>query len=129
VLIDPVKAKGRRDLVDACPYGAVWWNEEPGLPQHWTFDAHLLDSGWKEPRASQACPTAAIRAMKCSDEAMQEMAAHDRLEVLDPGKGTRPRVHYRNLHRFNKAFVGGSIVARIDGADRMCRGRGGAPRA
>jgi len=23
VMIDPVKAKGRRDLVDACPYGAI----------------------------------------------------------------------------------------------------------
>ena len=36
VLIDPVKAKGRKDLVDACPYGHIWWNEElnfrrPGL--------------------------------------------------------------------------------------------------
>src|ERR1019366_5843581 len=28
VLIDPVKAKGRKDLVDACPYGHIWWNEE-----------------------------------------------------------------------------------------------------
>ena len=28
VLIDPVKAKGPADLVDACPYGAIWWNEE-----------------------------------------------------------------------------------------------------
>jgi Fe-S-cluster-containing dehydrogenase component len=34
VLIDPVKARGRRDLVDACPYGAIWWNEEENLPQH-----------------------------------------------------------------------------------------------
>ena len=25
VIIDPVKAKGRRDLVDACPYGAIHW--------------------------------------------------------------------------------------------------------
>ena len=28
VIIDPVKAKGRKDLVDACPYGHIWWNEE-----------------------------------------------------------------------------------------------------
>ena len=26
VVIDPVKSKGRRDLVEACPYGAIWWN-------------------------------------------------------------------------------------------------------
>ena len=33
VLIDPEKAKGRKDLVDACPYGHIWWNEEHQLPQ------------------------------------------------------------------------------------------------
>src|SRR5437660_3624023 len=37
VLIDPEKAKGRRDLVDACPYGHIWWNEEFQVPQHWPF--------------------------------------------------------------------------------------------
>ena len=45
-IIDPVKAKGRKDLVDACPYGDIWWNEELQLPQHWPFDAHLIDQGW-----------------------------------------------------------------------------------
>ncbi len=33
VLIDPEKAKGRKDLVDACPYGHIWWNEEHQVPQ------------------------------------------------------------------------------------------------
>src|SRR6266545_4475146 len=47
VLIDPVKAKGRKDLVDACPYGHIWWNEEHQVPQAWTFDAHLIDQGWQ----------------------------------------------------------------------------------
>ena len=28
VLIDPEKAKGQKQLVDACPYGHIWWNEE-----------------------------------------------------------------------------------------------------
>ena len=46
VLIDPVKAKGRKDLVDACPYGHIWWNEEREIPQAWPFDAHLIDDGW-----------------------------------------------------------------------------------
>jgi Fe-S-cluster-containing dehydrogenase component len=30
VLIDPEKAKGRKDIVDSCPYGAIWWNEDRG---------------------------------------------------------------------------------------------------
>ena len=33
ILIDPDKAKGRKDLVDACPYGHIWWNEEHQVPQ------------------------------------------------------------------------------------------------
>ena len=45
VIFDPVKAKGRRDLVDSCPYGAIVWNEEQQLPQTWFFDAHLLYQG------------------------------------------------------------------------------------
>jgi hypothetical protein len=27
------EAKGRRDLVEACPYGHVWWNEEHSQPE------------------------------------------------------------------------------------------------
>src|ERR1700686_4828356 len=45
VLIDPEKAKGRKDLVDACPYGHIWWNEELEVAQAWPFDAHLIDDG------------------------------------------------------------------------------------
>mgnify|MGYP006171339505 CR=1 FL=1 len=42
VIIDPVKSKGRKDLVESCPHGQIWWNEELQLPQKWIFDAHLL---------------------------------------------------------------------------------------
>jgi Fe-S-cluster-containing dehydrogenase component len=45
VIIDPEKARGQKGLVDACPYGATWWNEEKELPQKCTFCAHLLDDG------------------------------------------------------------------------------------
>ena len=61
-LIDPVKAKGQKHLVDACPYGHIWWNEELQLPQAWTFDAHLIDQGWQQTRGQQSCPTGAMRA-------------------------------------------------------------------
>src|SRR5213080_1801932 len=52
VIIDPEKAKGQRQLVDACPYGHIWWNEELQLPQAWPFDAHLLDRGWDQTRGN-----------------------------------------------------------------------------
>jgi Fe-S-cluster-containing dehydrogenase component len=114
VVIDPVEAKGRRDLVDACPYGAIVWNETLGLPQHWIFDAHLLDRGWREPRCVQACPTQAMRAVKLGDAEMAALAATEGLSVLMPELGTRPRVYYRGLSRVRDGFVGGNVAAAIE---------------
>jgi len=116
VIIDPQKAKGRRDLVDACPYGAIWWNEQRQLPQKWIFDAHLLDQGWQMPRGVQACPTGAMRSFHLADEAMQEKVRRDGLETLRPELQTRPRVYYRNLYRYSKCFIGGSVTAAHNGA-------------
>jgi Fe-S-cluster-containing dehydrogenase component len=115
VLIDPKKSKGRKDIVSACPYGAIWWNEELQIPQHWTFDAHLLDQGWAMPRGAHACPTGAMRAVKASDDEMARRAKQDGLEVMRPDLNTRPRIWYKNLHRYAKCFVGGSVIAEIDG--------------
>lgn len=110
VLIDPVKARGRRDLVDKCPYGAIQWNEEQQVPQIWIFDAHLLDAGWTEPRCQQACPSGALRALKVSDARMQALARDERLEVLRPELDAVPRVYYKNLRRMTKRFIAGSVV-------------------
>ena len=115
VLIDPEKAKGRKDLVEACPYGHIWWNEELELPQIWTFDAHLLDQGWKQTRGEQSCPTGAMKAIKRDDAAMQKMVEEEGLEVIEPELGTKPRVWYRNLWRYSKSFIGGSVSAEADG--------------
>jgi Fe-S-cluster-containing dehydrogenase component len=115
VLIDPVKAKGQRAIADACPYGAVKWNEELELPQHWFFDAHLLDSGWHEPRCVQVCATGALQAVKLTDQEMSELKDREGLEELQPESATKPRVHYKNLRRFTHEFVGGTIIKTADG--------------
>lgn len=122
VVIDPDKAKGRRDLVSACPYGAITWNDELGLPQTWTFDAHLLDAGWKEPRCTQVCPTGAMKAVKADAAEMAARAAREGLAVLRPELGTRPRVYYRHLQRYNSCFIGGSVLATIDGVTDCVQG-------
>ena len=109
------KAKGRKDLVDACPYGHIWWNEELQLPQTWPFDAHLLDQGWQQTRGQQACPTGAMRAIKVEDDEMARMARDESLEVMKPELGTKPRVYYRNLWRYSKCFIGGSVAAEANG--------------
>jgi Fe-S-cluster-containing dehydrogenase component len=111
VLIHPERARGQKAIVDACPFGAVYWNEELRLPQHWNFDAHLLDAGWAEPRPVQACPTGALRALKVEDEEMRRIAQSERLERFGPGAKAGTRVHYRNLPLYTHAFVAGTLVA------------------
>ena len=115
ILIDPEQAKGRKDLVDACPYGHIWWNEEHQVPQIWTFDAHLIDQGWQQTRGHQSCPTGAMRAIKVEDEEMARMARDEGLEVMKPELATKPRVYYRNLWRYSKCFIGGSLAVEADG--------------
>jgi len=117
VMIDPQKAKGQRQIVDACPYGAVFWNDELQLPQIWIFDAHLLDAGWKQTRAEQACATDALKSIQVEDDEMKTIAAREQLDVLKPELGTRPRVWYKNLHLMTKAFVGGTIATMHDGVE------------
>lgn len=122
VMIDPEKARGRKDLVEACPYGALWWNEEKRIPQGWYFDAHLLDRGWKEPRCVQACATGALRSLQVEDEEMQRIAQAEALEVLHPEYGTRPRVHYKNLHHVTKCFIGGTVISEVGGVKDCVKG-------
>ena len=110
VVIDPVKAKGRKDLVEACPYGHIWWNEEFDVPQAWQFDAHLLDQGWPHTRGHQSCPTGAMRSVKVDDAEMARLVREEDLQVLKPEFGTRPRVYYKNLWRHTKCFIGGSVA-------------------
>lgn len=122
VIIDPEKSKGQRQIVDACPYGAISWNEEKQIPQAWIFDAHLLDTGWTRTRAEQACPTGVFRSVKVEDAEMARIAAEEGLEVLEPGLGTKPRVYYRNLHLMEKCFVGGSVVKDVNGVEECAAG-------
>ncbi|MEZ5785629.1 MAG: 4Fe-4S dicluster domain-containing protein [Xanthobacteraceae bacterium] len=122
VLIDPDKAKGRKDLVDACPYGAVWWNEELKIPQAWPFDAHLIDSGWTQTRGELSCPTLAMRAVCVDDNELARLVEEQALDVLRPELGTKPRVYYRNLGRYLTCFIGGTVSTEIDGAVECVEG-------
>jgi Fe-S-cluster-containing dehydrogenase component len=115
VVIDPDKSRGQKQIVDACPYGAVSWNEELDIPQAWFFDAHLIDAGWTEPRCVDVCPTGALRSLKVDDAKMAKVAEDEGLEPLRPDLNTRPRVHYRNLWRYAKCFIGGTVSAERDG--------------
>jgi Fe-S-cluster-containing dehydrogenase component len=115
VLIDPERTQGRRDLVASCPYGAMWWDQESGLPQKCTLCAHLLDQGWRDTRCTQVCPTGALRLVDTSDEEWEVMGRTMGLEPLRPDHGTSPRVLYRNLARWDSALVCGTVTVERDG--------------
>jgi len=107
VIIDPVKSAGQKQLVAACPYGAVFWNETLNIPQKCTACAHILDNsdlagGIQTPRCVDACQTGAIQFGEESD--LQSLISQ--AEVLHPEFGTQPRVYYVNLP---KLFIAGTL--------------------
>ena len=122
VIIDPDKAQGRKDIAGSCPYGNIWWNEELKLPQSWTFDAHLIDQGWTQTRGQLSCPTGAMSAVCVDDDELAKLVEEQGLEVLKPELGTKPRVYYRNLWRYTRCFIGGTVSTEIDGAVECVEG-------
>ena len=122
VLIDPEKAGGQKELVGACPYGAIFWNEEMNVPQKCTFCAHLIDDKWKAPRCVQACPTSALRAVWVEEEEFLKMIDKEGLQVYKPDLRTNPNVFYKNLDLFTKAFIAGSVAKRVDGISDCVEG-------
>ncbi|UWG97955.1 carboxypeptidase regulatory-like domain-containing protein [Dehalobacter sp. DCM] len=107
VIIDPEKAQGNSSLVNSCPYGAIYWNEELKLAQKCTGCAHLLDEG-QIPRCVEACCTDAL--LFGEEEDFADLISQ--AEVLLPESGSKPRVYYLNLP---KNFVSGEVWdAQID---------------
>ena len=110
VIIDPVKAAGRPEVVDSCPYGAIFWNEEANVAQKCTGCAHLMEEGWTQTRCTQGCPTGALKLLLADEDEMKTMVESEDLETYQPELGTHPRVYYKNLHKWTTAFIAGSVV-------------------
>jgi Fe-S-cluster-containing dehydrogenase component len=93
VLLEPEKCNGCGDCLSACPYGAIYKNEELGICQKCTGCAHLLDHGYERPRCVEACPTGAL------DWGEKEELGDfiTGAQVLKPEEGTKPNVYYRNI--------------------------------
>lgn len=122
VIIDPVKAKGRKEIVASCPYGVIYWNEEKNVAQKCTMCAHLLKDGWSQPRCVHSCPTGALQFVCVEDGEMEAMKKAEKLEFYRPELNLKPRVHFKNLHRFTLCHVAGSVALAdtddcADGAD------------
>jgi len=111
VIIDPVKSKGQRQVVNACPYGAIYYNETLDIPQKCTMCAHLLDNaanvddpGLKVPRCVDACPMGALTWGDDTDPAIQAKIAN--AIVMHPEYETQPRAFYLNVPT---VFIAGGI--------------------
>ncbi len=90
VMIDMEKAKGNKALVDSCPYGAIWWNEELGIGQKCIFCTHLIDDPTWKPhttRCTHSCPTEAMATYFIEPEETQKMIEAEGLEAYLRGAG------------------------------------------
>jgi hypothetical protein len=63
------------------------------------------------PRCVHSCPTGALRVEHAEEEEMERIAAEESLEILYGELGSRPNVYYKNLYRFDKCFIAGSVDA------------------
>jgi Fe-S-cluster-containing dehydrogenase component len=113
VIIDPVKAKGQKDIVNSCPYRVIWWNSDLKLPQKCTMCAHMLDAGESTPRCVEACPTGAMIFGDLDDPKSEICLAMATLKTEDyhPEFKTAPLVKYVGIP---KRFIVGEVVCKDD---------------
>jgi tetrathionate reductase subunit B len=107
VIIDPVKCTGCKNCVDACPSRSIYFNDDLNIAQKCTGCAHLLDSGWKEPRCVDACPTLALKFIEESEAKEYIKQA----EFLPSQANLKPRAYYLNLP---KRFIAGTVYDPVE---------------
>ncbi|MEM1850372.1 MAG: 4Fe-4S dicluster domain-containing protein [Thermosphaera sp.] len=122
VIIDPVKSKGQKQLIEACPYGNIFWNEEKNVPQKCTMCVHLLEQGWREPRCVQACPTSALKFGDLDDPRSEvyKLVKSGQAVPFKPEVGLRSGVFYIGLHRYTKELLAGSVA--LKDSDEIAKG-------
>lgn len=111
VIIDPQKAVGQKQIVDACPYHVIFWNEEKQLPQKCTFCVHMLEEG-KIPKCVQVCPSQALIFGDLDDpkSEVSKLVKSGKAEVFHPEYNIKPNVYYIDLYKMTKLFIAGSAV-------------------
>ena len=101
VIIDPVKSVGQKQIVNSCPYGVIYWNNQLNIPQKCTLCAHRVDAGG-DPKCVLSCP---VNAMVFGE--VEDLSKTPGAVPLYPELGTKPRVYYIGLP---KTFITGALV-------------------
>jgi Fe-S-cluster-containing dehydrogenase component len=109
VMIDPEKAVGQKQIVNSCPYRAIFWNEEKNVAQKCDMCAHLLDQGYKEPRCVEMCPTSCLTFGDLNDpkSEVSKLVAAEKPYAMHPEFALGDKVLYLNVP---KKFVAGTVV-------------------
>jgi len=130
VIIDPVKSKGQKAIVDACPIKTVFWNEELEIPQKCTMCAELLDDpnyasylgdrSLISPRCVEACPNQALifGDLDDPDSAISKLVASERNTQLGALGDMDSNVKYLNVPSI---FLAGTVYLPKE-LDEVCIG-------
>jgi len=86
---------GCRYCIEACPYGARYFDEESGLVDKCTFCSHRLEEG-REPACVETCPTRVRHFGDINDREsdIYRMVTTNRVQRLKEEAGTDPQLHY-----------------------------------
>ncbi|MEM3640768.1 MAG: 4Fe-4S dicluster domain-containing protein [Candidatus Bathyarchaeia archaeon] len=111
VIIDPAKAAGQREIMEACPYNAISWNDEKNIPQKCTFCVHRIENG-EIPRCVQACPSDALLFGDLNDQESEvsKMVKSGLAEPFHPEYDANPNVYYVSLYKMIKYFIAGNVA-------------------
>ena len=121
VMLDAEKAKGQKELVDACPYGSIWYNEELDVAQKCIMCAHILDGNAGAsicmPRCAHSCPTGAMTFVEADEDEFAKKVAEEGLERYKADISASGLVWYKNLYCFTKSFIAGGLLKDGDCAE------------
>ncbi len=100
VLVDYNYCIGCRYCIQGCPYGARYFNSEKGTADKCTWCYHRITKGLL-PACVQACPVGArvFGDLKDPDSPVNKILDKERINVLKPDLGTKPKVYYVGLDR------------------------------